>query len=312
MWAKNTPIQSADDLTRKSVRYRRANSHWTRFCTSPFSTSSFSYTMRRSKSFVIGLHLTRQRTRSSDLEAEACVRSRLTRITSSTRPWLNMTSKRPSSAWPPKTSSHLTCTRSHLRMKRKDTASWHSHSRHSTMISRSGGMPSRLSSTCEILKADHGLPSRRTALINSCRIWSRCTFWTRWPRRCYSFAPIKPAKPWVYWRVLQRPASSSWKKILRLLNRQSSTLSALSILQSVIKPRRASNPHLSSWLTRWRSRRECQATRWSKVRCRRKLKLRSSWFELKTKRYRMRSSGTPKVSALLTITSSISTRQRSR
>ena len=223
-----------------------------------------------------------------------------------------MTSKHLSLAWPPKMSSHSTCTRSHLKMKRKDTNSWHSLLRHSTMISRSGGMPSRRSSTCAILKVDHGRPSRRTALINSCKILSRCTFWTRWPRRCYLFAPTKPAKPWVYWRVRQRPASSSWKKILRLLNRQSSTLSVLSILQSEIKPRRASNPHLSNWLTRWRSRRGCQATRWSKVRCRRKSKLRSSRFELKTKRYRMRSCGTPKVSALLTITSSISTRQRSR
>ena len=239
MWAKNTPIRFADDSTRKSVRYRKANSHWIRFCTSRFSTSSFSYTMRRSRSFVIGWRLTRQLTRSSGSEAEVCVRSHPTRIISSTKPWLTMTSRRPSWAWPPKMSNLLTCTRSHLKMKRKDTASWPSRSRHSMMISRSGVVPSKPFSTCAILKADRGRPNRMTALINSCRIWSKCTFWTHWPRRCYSFVHIKPAKPWVYWRVRRPPATSSWKKILRLLNRQLSTLSVLSILQSGTKPRLA-------------------------------------------------------------------------
>ena len=209
-------------------------------------------------------------------------------------------------------SSHLTCTRSHLRTRRKDTASSLSRSRHSMTISRSGGALSRRSSTYAILRVDSGRPNRRTALINSCKIWSKCTSWTLWPRRCYSYAPIKPIKPWVYWRVRQQLASNSWKKILRLLNRLSNTRSVLSILQSEIKPRRALNPHLSNWLTRWRSRREWRATRWFQVRYRSKLKLRSSRLELKTKRYRMRSYGTPKVSALLTITSYISTRQRSR
>ena len=312
MWAKSTPILYVGDLTRKSVRYRRANSRWIKFCTSRFLTSSFSCTMRRSKFSVIGSRLTRRRTRSSVLEAEVYGRSHLTRITSSTKPWSTMTLRRPSSAWPLKMSSPLTCTRSLLKTKRKDTASWPSRSRLSTTILRSGGALSRRSSTCAILKVDSGKPNRRTALINSCRIWSRCTFWTLWPRRCYLFAPNKPTKPWVYWRARQRPASSSWKKILRLLNRQSSTLSVLSTLQSEIKPPPASSPNLNNWLTRWRSRRGWLATKWFKVRCRTKLKRRSRWFVSKTKKYRMQSSGTPRVSALLTITSSISTRQRSR
>ena len=223
-----------------------------------------------------------------------------------------MTSRRPSWAWPPKMSNLLTCTRSHLKMKRKDTASWPSHSRHSMMISRSGVVLSKPFSTCAISKADRGRLNRMTALISSCRIWSKCTFWTHWPRRCYSFAPIKLTKPWVYWRVRRPHATSSWKKILRLLNKQLSTLNVLLILRSETKPRRASSPNSSNLLTRWRSQRGWRATKWSKVRYRPELKHRSSRFELKTKNYRMQSSGTQKVSALLTITSSISTRQRSR
>ena len=312
MWAKNTPIQFADDSTRKSVRYRRANSHWIKFCTSRFSTLSFSYTMRRSKSFAIGWRLTRQLTKSSVLEVEVYDRSHPTRITSSTRPWSTMTLRLPSSVWRLRMSSHLTCIRSLSKMKRKDTVSWPLHSRPSTTILRSGGVLSKRSSTCAILKVDSGRPSKRTALINSCRIWSKCTSWTLWLRRCYVFAPSKLTKPWVYWRVRQRHVSSSWKKILRLLNRRSSILSVLSTLQSETKPLRASNPNLNNWLTRWRSRRGYLATKWSKEKCRTKLKRKSRWFELKTKKYRMRSYGTPRVSALLTITSYISTRQRSR